>query len=195
MNCADFDNLLADYVDDTLASEVRAAVEQHAASCAVCEELFRDVTGAVRFMGRVADVEPPPNLVTKIAFQMPIGRTREPFEVPGFLSRIVTNWLRPVLQPRLAMGMAMTILSFAMLEKCTGVRVQHIQPADLSPIRIWDGVEDKAIRLKDRAVKYYENIRLVYEVETRLQELQEGGSGSPKDTNQGKPAKKGGTQK
>ena len=71
------------------------------------------------------------------------------------------------------MGMAMTILSFAMLQRCTGIQVQHIQPADLSPIRIWDGVEDKALRVKDRAVKYYENIRLVYQIETRLKDLQE----------------------
>ena len=173
MNCADFEDLLTDYVDNRLTPEVRARFESHASSCSSCRELLADVMGAVEFMGRVADVEPPPDLVTRIAFQTPLGRMRLPLEPPGFFSRMVTTWLRPVLQPRLAMGMAMTILSFAMLEKCTGVRVQHIQAADLSPIRIWDGVEDKAFRVKDRAVKYYENIRLVYDVETRLRELNE----------------------
>jgi hypothetical protein len=71
------------------------------------------------------------------------------------------------------MGMAMTVLSFAMLERCTGIRVQHIQPADLNPVRVWAGVEDRALRVKDRAVNYYENLRFVYEVETRLRDLQE----------------------
>lgn len=178
MNCADFDNLLADYVDDTLTPEVRAAVEQHAAGCTACGEVLRDVTGAVSFMGRVADVTPPADLVTRIAFQAPLGRIRNPLDAPGFITRTITNWLRPVLQPRLAMGMAMTILSFAMLEKCTGVHVQHIQAADLSPIRVWDGLEDRVIRTKDRAVKYYENIRLVYDVETRLKDLDEKRSAS-----------------
>lgn len=186
MNCADFDNLLADYVDDTLTADVRTAFEQHAAGCNACQELLGDVTGAVRFMGRVADVMPPPDLVTRIAFQAPIGRMRGPFDAPGFLSRIANRFLRPVLQPRLAMGMAMTILSFAMLEKCTGVHVQHIQAVDLNPIRVWDGIEDRVIRTKDRAVKYYENIRLVYDVETRLGELEKGRASSAKDT----PAKK-----
>lgn len=192
MNCAEFDNLLADYVDDTLTAEVRTAFEQHATGCAGCQELLRDVTSAVRFMERVADVTPPPDLVTRIAFQTPIGRLRGPFESPGFLSRIAMKWLQPVLQPRLAMGMAMTILSFAMLEKCTGVHVQHIQPSDLNPIRIWDGLEDRAIRTKDRAVKYYENIRLVYEVEARLQELENGRAASSKETpsEKGSPSKK-----
>jgi hypothetical protein len=193
MNCAEFDNLLADYVDDTLTPKVRAVVEQHAAGCAACGELLRDVTGAVNFMGRVADVMPPPDLVTRIAFQSPMGRIRNPLDAPGFLSRMMTNWLRPVLQPRLAMGMAMTILSFAMLEKCTGVHVQHIQAADLSPIRVWDGLEDRVIRTKDRAVKYYENIRLVYDVETRLRDLDEKRSASAARSNEKSPAGVNGT--
>jgi hypothetical protein len=70
------------------------------------------------------------------------------------------------------MSMAMTIVSFAMLQRCTGVEVQHIQAADLTPVRIVHGVEDRAVRGWDRVVKYYENIRLVYEVETRLRQLE-----------------------
>jgi hypothetical protein len=71
------------------------------------------------------------------------------------------------------MGMAMTVLSFAMLERCTGVKVQNIQAADLSPVRVWGGVEDRAVRLKDRMVKSYENLRVVYEIETRLKDLEQ----------------------
>lgn len=89
------------------------------------------------------------------------------------------RWVSPVLQPRFAMGMAMTILSFAMLERCTGVPVQHIQAADLSPVRVWNGVEDRAIRIKDRVTKYYENMRLVYEIEGRIKELQEAPEPAP----------------
>jgi hypothetical protein len=81
--------------------------------------------------------------------------------------------MQPVLQPRLVMGMAMTVLSFAMLERCTGVKVQNIQAADLNPVRIWGGVEDRAVRLKDRVVKSYENLRVVYEIETRLKDLEQ----------------------
>jgi hypothetical protein len=132
-----------------------------------------DVRGAVAFLKRADEVTPPPALVTRIAYQVPVGRTRHPLEQQGWLSRIIGKWLQPLLQPRLAMGMAMTVLSFAMLERCTGVRVQHVQPADLNPVRVWAGVEDKALRVKDRAVKYYENLRFVYEIETRLRDFEE----------------------
>src|SRR5579859_4631493 len=153
MNCAEFENLLADYVDGSLAETQRRAIEEHAASCGACREFMRDVTGAVAFLKRTYEVLPPPELVTRIAYQAPVGRTREPFETPGIWNKVSAALLQPLLRPRFAMGMAMTILSFAMLQRCTGVQVQHIQSADLSPVRIWDGVEDKVVRMKDRAVK------------------------------------------
>src|SRR6201996_3205396 len=172
MNCSEFETLLAAYIDGDLPVRERIVFEQHAAGCPNCAEFLRDVSGAVNFLQRVPDIAPPPELITRIAYQAPMGRLRDPLDRPGFLSRFALKWLQPLLQPKLAMGMAMTILSFAMLEKCTGIQVQHIQPADLNPIRIWDGVEDKAIRVKDRAVKYYENIRLVYEIQSRLKEME-----------------------
>jgi hypothetical protein len=173
MNCAEFESILADYMDGTLGSAQSAALEQHASSCAACNEFMADVKGATAFLKQAADVVPPPALITRMAYLAPIGRNRQPFEKQGWLGRMMSKWLQPVLQPRPMMGMAMTVLSFAMLERCTGIRVQHIQPADLNPVRVWAGVEDRALRVKDRAVNYYENLRFVYEIETRLRDLQE----------------------
>ncbi|MGA8025499.1 MAG: zf-HC2 domain-containing protein [Bryobacteraceae bacterium] len=173
MSCTDFEIILADYLDGALPESERALVDQHASSCAACREFMRDVAGAMTFLKLAPDVPPPPELLTRIAYQAPMGRTRQPFEKQGSLNKFAVKWLQPILQPRWAMGMAMTILSFGMLGRCTNVQVQHIQPADLNPVRVWGGVEDKAIRMKDRAVKYYQNIRLVYEVETRLKELED----------------------
>lgn len=173
MNCAEFESTLADYVDGTLDASGRASLERHASSCAGCREFFEEVTGAAAFLRRAEEIEPPATLITRIAYQAPLGRTREPYERQGLLSRLTSKWLQPILQPRLVMGMAMTVLSFAMLERCTGVKVQNVQAADLNPVRVWGGVEDRAVRLKDRVVKSYENLRVVYEIETRLKDLEQ----------------------
>lgn len=173
MNCPEFESTLADYVDGTLDASGRARLEAHMASCSGCREMFEDVTAATAFLARVPEVEPPDTLITRIAYQAPAGRIRGAWERQGLLSRLASKWMQPVLQPRLVMGMAMTVLSFAMLERCTGVKVQNIQAADLSPVRIWGGVEDRAVRLKDRVVKSYENLRVVYEIETRLKDLEQ----------------------
>lgn len=168
MNCAEFEIRLADYLDETLEATERVSIEEHAAVCVECSELLSSAGDGLKALRLADEVVPPADLLTRISYLAPAGRVRHPFEKQSFLSK----WLQPILQPRLAMGMAMTILSFAMLERCTGVHVQHIQAADLNPVRIWGGLEDKAMRTKDRAVKYYENLRWVYEIEVRLGALQ-----------------------
>ena len=71
------------------------------------------------------------------------------------------------------MGMAMTILSFSMLGRFSGIEVRDLKPSDLQPAKVWAAVDDRAHRAWGRAVKYYENLRLVYEVQSRLQEWSE----------------------
>jgi hypothetical protein len=172
MKCTEFESILADYLDDTLTSSERASLELHAAECPACGVFLAEVTNGAELLKNLEPVEPPPALVTKIAYQAPLGRIRDPFERETAWSKFVAKFLQPVLQPRLVMGAAMTVLSFAMLERCTGTRVEHVQAADLNPVKVWGGMEGKAVRLKDRMLKYYENLRVVYEVEARLRDLQ-----------------------
>ncbi len=173
MTCTELEILITDYLDGTLPAAERLRLEEHLAGCASCRAFAQDVTGAVQILGQAQGVEPPPDLITRIAYQAPLGRVRDAGERQGFVSRWLSKWLQPILQPRLVMGMAMTVLSFAMLERCTGVKVQHLQAADMNPVRIWSGAEDKVLRTRDRALKYYENLRWVYEIEVRIRALQE----------------------
>ena len=179
MNCIAFESMLADYLDETLSIAQRAEIEQHATACPACSEFMAEASAGASLLAEAQEVDPPAELITRIAYSTPAERIREPFERPGVVSRWKSEWLRPILQPRLAMGMAMTILSFAMLERCTGVRVQRIQPADLNPVRVWGGVEGKALRVKDQLLKYYDNLRIVYEIETHLRDLEESQDAKP----------------
>lgn len=165
MTCADFEILLCDYVDGTLDATRRSELEAHQRQCSACAEFARDVMGAVAFLERVPEVEPPPELLAKIAFQIPAENTSK-----QGLKAWVLGWLQPLIQPRFAMGMAMTILSFSMLGRFAGIEVRQLKPSDLQPTKVWAAVDDKAHRAWGRALKYYENLRLVYEVQTRLQE-------------------------
>ena len=78
MNCAEFESTLADYVDGTLDASGRASLERHITECAGCRELLEDAMAAVGFLARIADTEPPDTLITRIAYQAPLGRTRGP---------------------------------------------------------------------------------------------------------------------
>lgn len=169
MNCADFEILLCDYVDGTLRGEQKSAVEQHIAECEVCAEMAKDASAAVSFMERVAVVDPPQELMTQLMFQ--VGAAQQRYKPSVW--RKFTRWFEPVRQPRVAMGMAMTVFSFALLGRVTGVNVRQLEAKDLNPVAVYHAAEDRVVGAWNSAVKYYESARVVYEIQTRLREIRE----------------------
>jgi anti-sigma factor RsiW len=171
MKCAEIEVLICDYLDGALAPAEREVVDRHLQSCAGCAELARDAAAAMRFMERAAAVEPPPELMTRLIFNAPWRQAaggRSAAGARAWWGRL----LQPVLQPRFVMGMALTILSFSMLGRFLAPGA-GIQQADLDPARIWIALDNRAHRLWDRAVKSYESIRFVYQVQSRLREWEE----------------------
>ena len=169
MKCADVEILLCDYVDGTLRAEEKTALESHLAGCSGCAELAKDVAGATEFIGRVAVAEPPAELLTRILHQVPSGRHKS-VERESWWRKLFGGWVHGVLQPRYAMGMAMTVLSFSMIAKFAHIEPRNLTPADLDPVKVWASIDDRTHRIWDRAVKYYDNLRLVIEIQSRLKE-------------------------
>jgi anti-sigma factor RsiW len=169
MTCAELEILICDYVDGSLAADTRATVEQHLEVCRNCAELARDASAAVAFIERSAVVEPPPELMTRLLFHAPWRQNRT-------AASGVRQWVRrlthPIFQPRFAMGMAMTILSFAMLARFVAP-AHKLRPEDLSPSHVWAGVEDHVYRGWQRSVKFYESLKVVYQIQSKLRDWQE----------------------
>jgi Putative zinc-finger len=166
MNCSDIEILLAEYVEGTLQGGAKSAVTIHLAACAGCRELAEDAASAVEFMARTAPVEAPPELLTRILFQAPAVK---PTLARRLFGRVLGDWLEPVLQPKLAMGMGVAALSFFMLRP--GVR--QLTLSDLDPVKVWTSAENRASRVWERGLKSYENLRLVYDIETRVDQWRE----------------------
>jgi anti-sigma factor RsiW len=185
VNCGDVEILLADYVDGTLRGDAASTLEAHLAGCPACADLARDSAQAVAFMERAAEVDAPPELVTRILFEITAGPSHAVIK-PSWVRRFFGRWLEAVLQPRVAMGMAMTVLSFAMIGRFTHVR--QLTPADLDPVKVWTSAEDRVVRWYNRGVKYYDSLRVVYEIQTRLKEWAEEQPGPSPAQSTGNPA-------
>lgn len=173
MNCALVEPLICDYVDGTLPLDQRALVERHLAECPSCAEMARDSAAAVAFIGKAADVEPPPELITRILFDRSWGEGGAPNRGKRQPRTAIGRWLASassvLLQPRLAMGMAMTVLSLALVAR--PVRQLHL--SDIEPAKVWQGIEDRAYLSWQRTVKFYENLKWVYQIQTTLREWQQ----------------------
>src|SRR5450432_1281171 len=170
MNCAELEILICDYVDGTLGAAERAEVERHLAACRNCAELARDSAAAVAFMQRAAEVVPPPELITRILHDSPWSKAGV---VRQGTRRWLSNVLSPLVQPKFAMGMAMTILSLSLLKPFVAPGLRQLKPADLSPSAVWTSLDDRAHRAWARTVKYYDNLRVVYQIQTMLREWQQ----------------------
>jgi hypothetical protein len=168
MNCAEIENLICDYVDGTLTTAQKAQVNLHLSVCPACTDLARDSAAAVRFIAKAEDVTPPPELVTKILFEAP-WRKNKP-AVTGLRGRL-SAWLRPVLQPKFVMGAAMTSLSFSLLSRFTPIH--QMTKSDLQPKKVWVGLENRVLDAWDRTVKFYDNLKFVYQIQTTLREWQQ----------------------
>ncbi|MCU1226928.1 MAG: zf-HC2 protein [Edaphobacter sp.] len=73
-----------------------------------------------------------------------------------------------LLQPRLAMTAAMAFFSIALTLNLTGVRLSDIHASDLKP----SSIMRSCYQAKARVVRYSDNLRVVYELESRVRDLQ-----------------------
>jgi hypothetical protein len=170
MNCAELEILICDYVDGALQPADRTLVEHHLAECPACAELARDSAAAVSFMERAAAVEAPPELITRILFNGPWNQSGKGASTPkAALHKWFSTLSSVLLQPRLAMGMALTVLSFAIVAR----PVRQLQLSDIEPAKVWGAIEDRAFRSWQRTVKFYENLKWVYQIQTTLREWQQ----------------------
>ena len=150
MRCAELEILLVDYLDGAVTGVEKSAADAHLAGCASCAELARDAAGAVAFMDRAATVEAPAGMIARILSDDRIKLRRSWSDrLLGFVSRFVGGF---VWQPRMAMGVAMVVLSVAMLG------------------RMWGPAENQVHRAWDRTVKQYENLPLVSAIQSQLED-------------------------
>jgi anti-sigma factor RsiW len=107
-----------------------------------------------------------------------------------------------MLQPRLAMTAAMAFFSIALTLNLTGVRLSELRASDLKP----SSLLRSAYAAKARVVQYSDNLRVVYELESRVRDLQRssdddgsaGSNGTPSNQNGQQPSdpnQKPGSQK
>ncbi len=180
MQCSEFDALLSDALDNVLTGERFESFHAHARVCSICGPLFAEALEGQRWLKQMVDIEPQVNLVENILVSTTGLDTARmhgaAFTQPqaGFVDR-VRDWanllVSPIVsvirQPRFVMSFGMAFFSLSISLNLAGVKLTDVRHADLRP---------SAIRLtyfetSGKVVKYYENIRFVYEIESRVREF------------------------
>jgi hypothetical protein len=167
MQCAEFDTLLTEAIDGTLRGSQREDFEKHKAECTACQALFSEVTAGAAWLEEMEEVAPPLMLVHNIlAATSAASPEAAPAEMrPSARERLrrqVRAVFAPVLTPRFAMSMGMAFFSITLVLNMAQIRIKDLTPHNLS---------HTFYSSQNKVRKYYENMRLVYEIESRVRDL------------------------
>jgi Putative zinc-finger len=181
MQCQDFDGLLSDALDGVLTGAQLNSFHAHTRSCSACGPLFAEVEAGRNWLKELTEVEPPASLVNSIlASTTGVNTQRLRVNVPSTQPRV--SWIEraqawtsesmlpiwaTVRQPRFAMSFGMAFFSLSVALSVIGVKPADLRQVSLRPAAI----RHTYYNTQARVVRYYENIRFVYEVESRVREL------------------------
>lgn len=181
LECIAFEEWLAESVEKTLPHDAPSHLSAHIKLCVVCNGKLALARSGHSWlvMLKQEPLEPPANMVEKI-----LTRTRQDQSAP-IAKNVVQSmpagspvWKRnsvvlrhALLEPRLAMVAAMAFFSISLTLNLLGVRLTGLRPADLTPRNMRRTITRQYAQTNARVVRYCENLPIVYEVETRMEQL------------------------
>jgi hypothetical protein len=197
LRCEEWETLLADALDGLLPPADSAAFTAHSSGCAICARLLAEARQGQEWL-KFLHLEPemPGDLMERIlgktsgavadrplaVFGAPIAAT------PGVLAMPAR---RMVWDTRLMMTAAMAFFSIALTLNLAGVRITDLRLSELTPASLENNLTRQFYGAKSQVVRYYDGLRFVYEVESKMRELRrdEETTPSPAQPQQnGKPA-------
>ena len=193
--CGLWETLLADALDGLLRPEDEATFTSHMAVCPACTALFEEAQRGREWLGFLTtEPEVPEGLLDKILAQTGPGQVEgyglvagsnvlpmpPAWQRPGLMGRI-----RRFAEPRLLMTAAMAFFSLALTLNMTGVKLTDLRISNLRPSAVRSFMERRLTMASTPIIRYYDHLRLVYEVESRMRELRGTGEGNsnPKKKN------------
>ena len=217
--CGQWETLLADALDGLLRPEDEKTFTGHMATCAACTALFEESRRGREWLEFLStEPEVPEGLLDKILAATGPGQLAgyglvtgsndvlpvpQPWQRPGFMARV-----RRFAEPRLMMTAAMAFFSIALTLNLTGVRLSDLRVSNLRPTAIRSFMERRLTMASTPIIRYYDHLRLVYEVQSRMRELRRSTQGegtqdqqqsnpqpaSPGESKQNPPHKDGGSR-
>jgi hypothetical protein len=171
--CNQVEALLCDYLDGLLLAGEATVLEAHVAGCSACASMVADMRLAMRYAQEAGAVDVPVHLISRIldqtTGQAPAGVPQWRHRLTGWWDRTVSPVVRSVLEPRFALGMAMTVISCSMVLSAAGFDVRSLEWSDLQPNHLRTSMTRRVALAGANVTKYYENLRVVYEIQTQLQ--------------------------
>jgi hypothetical protein len=189
--CEVCEAMLPDAVDGLLSADEKRVFDAHVAGCTACSAELEGAQRGAAWLTMLKSQTPevPAGLLTKIlegttgTVTSPLTRNETAREwatqTPAAPAWAISSLWRKAMgafrldgrtatfQPRLAMTAAMAFFSIALTLNLTGVRLTDLRAADFTP----SGMQRKVSDMSASAERSFQNMRVVYQVESKVSEL------------------------
>ena len=200
--CIACEEMLADALDKTLSPADQAWFDKHITSCVVCSDSLADAQRGAAWLELLKSPRPEPSaaLMERILAQTS-GLEHDSLLNPVVIGQPVPDpdpamphsnllpfrprlpkfgaWTNAYSQPRLMMTAAMAFFSIALTLNLTGVRLDQLKASNLNP----NNVRRTYYEASADAVRYYDNLKVVRVVESRVGNLRTADPDTPRDHN------------
>jgi anti-sigma factor RsiW len=158
--CEQTEARLSDYLDGLLQPAEQSAFNLHVNICERCAPLVAGVAHTLGGLYALEAVEPPPQLENAI-LTATLG-------APSW--RNTRRWLRSLQSPRFVYSLASVAATIVIILTASGFSFRKPKMADLRPATIYRNADKQAHLLYAHSAKFVSDLRVVYEIQTRLNE-------------------------
>jgi len=181
--CEQTEARLSDYLDGLLHPAEQAAFDLHVNTCGDCTPLVAGVSHVLGTLHTLAQVEPPPQLFDSI-----LTATLGPQSW-----RRAKRWLRGLQSPRFVYSAVSVAATLVVILTASGFSFSKPKLAALHPAAIYRNADIQAHQVYAHSVKFVSDLRVVYEIQTRLNENGQNPTTREQTIPQNSPNKQPGT--
>jgi len=164
--CDQIEVQLSDYLEGLLQASERAEFEAHVAACPECAPLVASVKNVMTELRSMESIEAPSRLVRSILDQTVGPREKvSPWQA-------IQNLIRGLATPKFAYGFASVMATFVILFSASGLSLRKPKLADLQPANVYRNADRRLHLVYANSVKYVSDLRVVYEIQSRLRQDQ-----------------------
>ena len=153
---------LSDYLDGLLQGPERTEFDAHVANCSECGALLANVSGLVGELHQMEELQAPPHLMFAI-----LDKTLGPRKKVSGWQALLAG-LRGLASPKFAYGTASVMATLFIVLGASGFSIRKPKLADLRPANIYHSASRQVHLAYAHSVKYVGDLRVVYEIQSRL---------------------------
>jgi anti-sigma factor RsiW len=178
--CEQTEARLSDYLDGLFEPAEQSAFNLHVNTCERCAPLVAAVAHTLGSLYALEPVEPPAELENAI-LTATLG-------APSYLKR----WLRSLQSPRFVYSLASVAATIIAILSASGFSFTKPKLAALRPATIYRNTNSKAHLVYAQTAKFVSDLRVVYEIQTRLNENEQNPAAREQTVPQDSPRKQPG---